>query len=98
MNRGKDYPSLTKEVSKQLALKPGRPCAKVRVSLATVNRWENGQSTPSKLAKAQVDSFCIKMTEEGRLKLSHCFGIGGEHGPVDQKKTETDLVITQLWY
>jgi len=37
-------------------------------SFATVNRWENGQSKPSKLAKAQLDAFCNKMVEKGKLK------------------------------
>jgi len=80
MNRGTDYPALIKEIRKQLGLSQEDLARRLGVSLATVNRWENGQSKPSKLAKAQVDSFCIKMTEEGKLKLSHRFGIGGKHG------------------
>ena len=80
MNRGTDYPALIKEVRKQLGLSQEDLARRLGVSLATVNRWENGQSKPSKLAKAQVDSFCIKMTEEGKLKLSHRFGIEGKHG------------------
>jgi len=39
------------------------------VSYATVNRWENGQSKPSKLAKAQLEAFCEKMIKCGRLTL-----------------------------
>jgi DNA-binding transcriptional regulator YiaG len=37
------------------------------VSYATVNRWENNQSKPSKLAKARLDSFCEKMNRRGKL-------------------------------
>jgi ribosome-binding protein aMBF1 (putative translation factor) len=40
------------------------------VSCATVNRWENRQSVPSKLAKAQLKTYCEKMIERGKLTLS----------------------------
>jgi len=39
------------------------------VSYATVNRWENGQAKPSKLAQAQLDAYCKRMMETGRLNL-----------------------------
>ena len=39
------------------------------VSFATVNRWENGQAKPSKLARAQLEGFCKRMVDEGRLKV-----------------------------
>jgi transcriptional regulator with XRE-family HTH domain len=38
------------------------------VSFATINRWENGQTTPFKLARAQFDTFYEKMTKQGKLK------------------------------
>jgi len=63
------YPYLMKEVRKQLGLSQEDLARKLGVSLATVNRWENGLSKPSKLAKAQVDAFCEKMTKQGSLKL-----------------------------
>ena len=34
-----------------------------------MNRWENGQVKHSKLAKAQLDAFCEKMIERGKLTL-----------------------------
>jgi transcriptional regulator with XRE-family HTH domain len=40
------------------------------VSYATVNRWENGQAKPSKLARAQLDTFCDRMQRTGVLDLS----------------------------
>ncbi len=40
------------------------------MNFATINHWENGQDKPSKLAKAQFDSFCAKMVRQGKLKLS----------------------------
>jgi len=39
------------------------------VSFATVNRWENAQVKPSKLAMAQFESFCAKMMKQGKLDL-----------------------------
>jgi putative transcriptional regulator len=68
-----DYPPLIKEVRRQLGLSQEDLARRLGVSLATVNRWENGLSKPSKLAKAQFDAFCGKMTEQGSLKLSSRF-------------------------
>ena len=68
-----DYPAMVKEVRRQLALSQEDLARELGVSYATVNRWENALSKPSKLARAQLDAFCIKMTRQGRLELS-----GGE--------------------
>ncbi len=65
-----DLPALVKEVRKQLVLSQEDLARKLGISFATVNRWENGKSQPSKLAKAQFDKFCTKMTRQGKLKLS----------------------------
>ena len=65
-----DYPAMVKEVRRQLALSQEDLARELGVSYATVNRWENGQSKPSKLARVQLDAFCIKMTRQGRLELS----------------------------
>lgn len=37
------------------------------VSFATVNRWENGKTSPSKLAKRQFEQFCEDKSEQGEL-------------------------------
>ena len=63
-----DYSSLVKKVRSQLGFSQEDLARKLGVSFATVNRWENGQSKPSKLAKAQLDAFCTKMVEKGKLK------------------------------
>ena len=65
-----NLPELVKEVRKQLALSQEDLARELGVSFATVNRWENGKSLPSKLAKAQFDSFCVKMVRQGKLILS----------------------------
>jgi len=64
-----DYPLLVKEVRKQLALSQEDLARELGVSYATVNRWENGLSKPSKLARVQLDGFCKRMKEAGMLNL-----------------------------
>lgn len=65
-----DYPVLVKEVRRQLAISQEDLARELGVSYATVNRWENGQAKPSRLARAQLDAFCVRMTEQGMLDLS----------------------------
>jgi DNA-binding transcriptional regulator YiaG len=63
-------PELVKEVRRQLSLSQEDLARELGISFATVNRWENGVVKPSKLAKAQLDNFCAKMTRQGKLKLT----------------------------
>jgi DNA-binding transcriptional regulator YiaG len=70
VTKANNYPSLVKEIRKQLGLSQEDLARELGVSFATVNRWENGQVRPSKLAKAQLNAFCAKRVSEGRLKLS----------------------------
>lgn len=65
-----DYPSLLKEIRRQLAISQEDLARELGVSYATVNRWENGQARPSKLARAQLDAFCERMQAAGQLVLS----------------------------
>jgi DNA-binding transcriptional regulator YiaG len=65
-----NLPELVKEVRRQLALSQEDLARELGVSFATENRWENGKSKPSKLARAQFNNFCAKMTSQGKLKLS----------------------------
>lgn len=64
-----NYPSLVKEVRRQLAISQEDLARYLGVSYATVNRWENALSKPSKLAKAQLETFCKRMTSQGKLTL-----------------------------
>jgi len=66
----RNYPSLLKEVRRQLAISQEDLARELGVSYATVNRWENGQSKPSKLARAQLNAFCEKMQTTGMIDLS----------------------------
>ena len=65
-----DYPSLVKEVRRQLAISQEDLARELGVSYATVNRWENGQAKPSKLARAQLDAFCERLQADGMLDLA----------------------------
>ena len=64
-----DYPLLVKEILRQLVLSQEDLARELGVSYATVNRWENSQAKSSKLARAQLDAFCDRMLQEGRLDL-----------------------------
>jgi len=64
-----NYPSFVREVRRQLALSQEDLARELGVSFATVNRWENGVSKPSRLARAQLEAFCGRMAEDGRLEL-----------------------------
>ncbi len=65
-----DIPSMVKEVRRQLSMSQEDLARELGVSYATVNRWENAQSRPSRLASAQLDAFCGRMINRGRLTLS----------------------------
>jgi len=36
-------------------------------SFATVNRWENAKTSPSKLARTQFNLFCKNIKKKGKL-------------------------------
>jgi DNA-binding transcriptional regulator YiaG len=53
-----NFPASVKEVRRQLALSQEELAHALGVSFATVNRWENGKTVPSKLAPRQFEQFC----------------------------------------
>lgn len=67
-----NYSMHIKSIRQQLKLNQEEFAQKLGVSFTSVNRWENGQTKPSKLTKKQIDLFS-KKTE--KLK-----------DPVDAKK------------
>jgi len=67
--KDQSFPMLVKKIREQLTLSQEDLARQLGVSYATVNRWENGQSKPSKLAKVQFVAFCKKMTNQGKLFL-----------------------------
>ncbi len=53
------FPALVKEIRRQLALSQEDLARGLGVSFATINRWENNKTKPSKLGKAHLYGFRI---------------------------------------
>jgi DNA-binding XRE family transcriptional regulator len=68
-NNPETFPELVREVRRQLEISQEELAHKLGVSFATINRWENGKTTPFKLARGQFDAFCKKMADQGKLHL-----------------------------
>ncbi|EHM52474.1 DNA-binding helix-turn-helix protein [Flavonifractor plautii ATCC 29863] len=59
--QGDDYMefcSIVKQVRKELGLSQEQLARELSISFSTVNRWENGKSKPSQMAKELFFSFC----------------------------------------
>ena len=69
---GKKYtfPEIVKEIRSQLGISQQDLANELGISFATVNRWENNQTKPSKLAKNQLKIYCSKMKKAGRLNMA----------------------------
>jgi transcriptional regulator with XRE-family HTH domain len=62
------FPELLRQIRSELGISQEDLSRKLGVSFATVNRWEAGKTSPSRLARAQFDGFCRRMVEAGKLK------------------------------
>ena len=62
------FPALVKNVRAQLKYSQEDLARELGVSFATVNRWENGHTEPSKMARTVITAFCRKMTKQGALR------------------------------
>jgi putative transcriptional regulator len=62
-----NFPETVKEVRRQLGLSQEELAHALGVSFATVNRWENGKTVPSKLAQRQFEQFCKDQVKKGSL-------------------------------
>jgi len=58
INKLENFPELVKDVRRQLDLSQEELSHELGVSFATVNRWENAKTSPSRLALRQFDTFC----------------------------------------
>ena len=61
------FARLLKKVRADLSLSQEDLARQLNVSFATVNRWENNQVKPSKLARIQFESFHKRMIQSGRI-------------------------------
>lgn len=53
-----EFGLIVKRVRKELALSQEQLARELNISFSTVNRWENGKSRPSQMAKELFFSFC----------------------------------------
>ena len=61
---GDDYPEQIKKLRAHLGFTQQTLAEKLGVSFATVNRWENGQTTPSQLSWSQLRQLEITVAED----------------------------------
>ncbi len=64
-----NFPETVKEVRRQVGLSQEELARALGVSFATVNRWENGKTVPSKLAQRQFEQFCKDQVKKGSLEM-----------------------------
>ena len=64
-----NIPAFVKEVRKQLGLSQEELAHELGVSFATINRWENGKTSPSKLARTHFRMFCEQKRAQGLLAI-----------------------------
>jgi putative transcriptional regulator len=69
IRQSENFPETVKEVRRQLGLSQEELAHALGVSFATVNRWENGKTEPSKLAQRQFEQFCKNQVKKGSLKM-----------------------------
>jgi putative transcriptional regulator len=58
-----------KQVRRQLNLTQEELAHELGVSFSTINRWENGQTKPIKIALKQFTNYCEQQEEQGKLDL-----------------------------
>lgn len=54
-----EFASIVKQVRKELELSQEQLARELNISFSTVNRWENGKSKPSQMAKELFFTFCM---------------------------------------
>lgn len=69
MDDSSKFISDLKQVRKRLGLSQEQLAQALGVSFATVNRWENEKTSPSKLAVKTFERFCAEMKHEGKLDV-----------------------------
>ncbi len=57
-------PSFIKKLRKSLGLTQEEMAKRLGVSFTSVNRWENGQTQPTQLAKRQIESLYLSHQDE----------------------------------
>ena len=53
-----NFPSIVKNVREKLGMSQEEMAHALKISFATINRWENGKTHPNKMAKSVFFAFC----------------------------------------
>jgi ribosome-binding protein aMBF1 (putative translation factor) len=64
---------IVKQVRGRLGISQEDLARALHVSFATVNRWENNQTSPSRLAWRQFVGYCQEMSAKGKLTCPEVF-------------------------
>jgi putative transcriptional regulator len=67
-NTPNELASKIKSLREQLRISQEDLAKELGVSFATVNRWENNKTQPSKLARKQLEQFINSQQQQGTLK------------------------------
>jgi len=65
--------SLIRELRKRLDLTQEKFAARLGVTFPTINRWENGRTAPSPLAKQRIQELLRSMGRDGVDLLARYF-------------------------
>ena len=55
-----DFPSFVKYAREKLKMSQEEMAHALKISFATINRWENGRTCPNKMAKSVFFGYCKK--------------------------------------
>ena len=53
-----DFPYIVKNAREKLGMSQEEMAHALKISFATINRWENGKTHPNKMAKSVFFAFC----------------------------------------
>lgn len=53
-----DFPTIVKYTRETLGMSQEEMAHALKISFATINRWENGKTHPNKMAKSVFFAFC----------------------------------------
>lgn len=67
-NTPNEFAYKIKSLREQLRISQEDLAKELGVSFATVNRWENNKTQPSKLARKQLEQFINSQQQQGTLK------------------------------
>jgi len=67
MNDQAKFSTQVKAVRQELSMSQEELAREIGVSFATLNRWENAKTSPSKLGRTQFEKACARMARRGNL-------------------------------